>query len=92
MIHRDNAEVVVQQLMSSELYVIQKYVERPLLWHKKKFHFRCYAIVTADLRAYLYQNAFILTASQDYCKSNDDTFTHITNLAVNKVRVFARRR
>ena len=68
--------------------VIQRYVHRPLLWNGKKFHFRCYSMLLADLTALLYQRAFILTAGREY-SLEDDLHRHITNLSINKVRVIA---
>jgi len=75
--------------------VIQKYVSRPLLFQGKKFHFRCYSLLRADMSALLYQNAFILTAGYAYHPSADgtaagdavdamDVHKLVTNLSVNK--------
>jgi len=47
-------------------FVIQKYVATPLLWKGKKFHFRAYTLLRADGGAYLYENAFILSAGLNY--------------------------
>lgn len=39
---------------------------RPLLWHGRKFHFRVYALLRADMSAWLYRTAYILSASRPY--------------------------
>ncbi len=58
---------VCNELPSNEKFVIQKYVYPPLLYQsKKKFHFRCYAVMMADGSALFYEKGFILTASNDY--------------------------
>ena len=43
-----------------------RYVPRPLLWHQKKFHFRCYSLLRADMSAYLYEKGFIICAGLPY--------------------------
>jgi hypothetical protein len=83
--------------MKTEEYVIQKYVPRPMLYKGKKFHFRCYSLLRADMSALFYHMAYILTAGYNYNKSTDassfspgdnesdmDIRKLITNLSVNK--------
>lgn len=68
-----------------------------MLWKGRKFHFRCYAALSADMSAWLYRTAFVLCASRPYSLENDDQIAvegghagladelvHISNLAVNK--------
>lgn len=43
-----------------------RYVPRPLLWHGKKFHFRCYSLLRADMSAFLYKKGFIICAGLPY--------------------------
>ena len=72
----------------------QRYVARPLLWRGRKFHFRAYAAVRADMSAWLYRTAYILCASKPYSLGEataegvqaglTDELMHISNLAVNK--------
>lgn len=78
-------ERVLPRVMRHEVYVVQRYICRPLLYHGRKFHFRCYALLTGDLRAYLYKRAYILAASNPFSLSDSDDLTHLTNLSVNKV-------
>ncbi|CAM9493544.1 unnamed protein product [Scytosiphon promiscuus] len=96
-LHEGNWKHVTDALSDEESYVIQRYVARPMLWRGRKFHFRAYALVRADMSAWLYQTAFILSASRPYslaavCANSDDgggaefadDLVHISNLAVNK--------
>lgn len=68
-----------------------------MLWRGRKFHFRCYAALSANLSAWLYRTAYILCASRPYSlavapgKANGtgwdglvDELVHVSNLAVNK--------
>lgn len=84
-VSQDNYQSIVLTLPTKDQFVIQKYVENPLLYCGKKFHYRCYACIFGDMSSYIYSHAFILTASNEYNKNNaNEILTHITNLAVNK--------
>lgn len=69
-------------------YIIQQYIERPLLIHKRKFDIRCYALVTSIdgvLQAYFYNEGYLRTASKEYNKKNlANKFIHLTNDAIQK--------
>eukprot|EP00903_Cladosiphon_okamuranus_P010040 g9520.t1 len=65
-LHEGNWKTVTEELSDDESYVIQRYVARPLLWHGRKFHFRVYALLRADMSAWLYRTAYILSASRPY--------------------------
>ena len=83
--NRENAPEVLAQLQPTDEYILQEYVNHPMLWHGKKFHFRCYTLIRGDLSAYVYSNAFVLTAGHAYDTSpGADVHKHITNLSVNK--------
>lgn len=50
----------------------QRYVARPMLWRERKFHFRVYALLRADMSAWLYRTAYILAASRPYSLGRSD--------------------
>lgn len=83
-VNRDNYKEVIQAIPNNTEYVIQKYVQNPMLFNGKKFHFRCYSVMMADSTALLYEKGFILTCAVDYAINSDDPMSHITNLSVNK--------
>jgi hypothetical protein len=89
--HRGVRDSVLARLQTRELYVVQRYVLEPLLYQGRKFHFRCYALITATLVPYLYRHAYILAASNPYSLEDSADLTHLTNLSVNKVRAKADR-
>lgn len=69
-------------------YIIQQYIERPLLIHKRKFDIRCYALITSIngvLQGYFYNEGYLRTASKEYNKKNlANKFIHLTNDAIQK--------
>jgi len=81
----ENYSRVTAEFAKDDELVIQKYVHSPLLWKGKKFHFRAYSVLRADMSALLYSKAFILTAGQLYdANASADATKHITNLSINK--------
>ena len=69
-------------------FLIQKYLESPLLIHKRKFDIRCYALITCcrgHVQAYFYHDGYLRTSSREFSTANvDDRFVHLTNDAVQK--------
>lgn len=82
--NKSNHSKVVSELPANEEYVIQRYVNNPMLFRGKKFHFRCYSIMTASGAALVYRNSFILSAGLDFDYNDDDVRKHVTNLSINK--------
>ncbi len=70
-------------------YVIQRYVNNPLLWDGKyKFHFRVYCVLNASMEFYAYRKAFAHVCNKEYVDVNteNDEFDpeiHISNVAAN---------
>jgi hypothetical protein len=86
---RDQLQDIVDGLFDEEIdgvqlreFVIQRYIDRPLLLQddKRKFHLRVYVLCVGRLRVYVDRDILALFASQDY--SLDDlgnTNVHLTN-------------
>lgn len=68
--------------------VLQKYIERPLLYDGRKFDVRCYCLVTHDHRIYFYEEGYLRTSTHaftmDACPDVADRLIHLTNNAVQK--------
>jgi len=76
--------------VSRSEYVVQRYIEKPLLLDGLKFDMRIYVVVTSvvPLRAYLFKEGLARFCTVPYQAPKDgnlrDTCMHLTNFAVNK--------
>ena len=72
-------------LVKSDFFVIQKYIERPLLINERKFDIRLWVLVTHDLDCYLFEEGYIRTSSYKYscdAESIGNLLVHLTNNAI----------
>jgi hypothetical protein len=62
-------------------YVIQKYIERPMLYHSRKFDIRVWALFTGDdTKVYFYKRGYLRTSSDEFTtRINDNKAVHLTN-------------
>jgi len=76
-------------------FVIQSYLEKPLLVGGFKFHFRMYTVLTGILdnfEAYLYKDGHALFSTKEYTINDNtlgkdfDPFIHLTNWSINFVK------
>lgn len=68
-------------------FIIQKYIEEPILFQRRKFDLRIWALISHDARFYLFKEAYVRTSSQEYDLSEakmDQVYVHLTNNAVQK--------
>ena len=69
----------------SHTYIIQKYIEHPLLFENRKFDIRCFCLITSvngNIKAYYYQDGYLRTCSRDYSVDTMAKSVHLTNEAV----------
>ncbi len=74
-------------MIKSRTFVIQKYVEKPLLIHERKFDIRVWALVTQEMRLYFFKEGYIRTSCEAYNMDEDainKRDIHLTNNAVQK--------
>ena len=81
-------EKVPSKSNETRTYIIQKYIEKPFLIHKRKFDFRCYGLITSIngvLQGYFYSEGYLRTTSCDYnVRDTSNNFVHLTNDAIQK--------
>eukprot|EP00826_Nyctotherus_ovalis_P033192 TRINITY_DN2679_c0_g1_i5.p1 TRINITY_DN2679_c0_g1~~TRINITY_DN2679_c0_g1_i5.p1 ORF type:complete len:378 (+),score=76.62 TRINITY_DN2679_c0_g1_i5:64-1197(+) len=68
-------------------FVIQKYVEEPLLIEGRKFDIRVWVLVTHEVDCYFFKEGYLRTSSAEYkidMENLDNRFVHLTNNAVQK--------
>ena len=65
-------------------WVLQRYIDKPLLLSGHKFHLRVYILCVGALRVYTFDQILLLLAAHTYDLSNtDDIYSHLTNTARN---------
>lgn len=60
-------------------WVIQKYIEKPLLYNGRKFDIRMWAVMTWKQELYFYKPGYLRTSSDAYSLDADTNYVHLTN-------------
>ncbi|KAI9277659.1 tubulin-tyrosine ligase family-domain-containing protein [Sporodiniella umbellata] len=64
-------------------WVIQRYVDRPLLVNDRKFHVRAYVLAKSNIQVFLYRDMLALFALKKYNRdAMDDLLVHLTNTCI----------
>ena len=66
-------------MTKGEKIIIQKYIERPLLFNGRKFDIRVLGLMDANKNFYLYKPCYLRTSSDEYTLSKMNKFIHLTN-------------
>ncbi|CAD8157486.1 unnamed protein product [Paramecium pentaurelia] len=73
---------------AQKTFIVQKYIENPLLYNQRKFDIRCYILFTSvngQHKGYWYKDGYIRTSSQEFSLMNlSNKLIHLTNDAVQK--------
>lgn len=64
---------------SGETVVVQKYIERPLLYHGRKFDIRVLALIDHNKNLWRYKPCYLRTSSDPYSLASNSKFIHLTN-------------
>ncbi len=64
--------------------IIQKYIEKPLLYKKRKCDIRIWVLLSHKMKVYVFKEGHLKTCSVDYNVDSKDAFTHITNYSFQK--------
>ena len=73
-----------------EHWIVQKYIERPLLIEKRKFDIRAWMLLTTSkdgnkaIEAYIYDEWYVRLSSEEYQTDSFDRYIHLTNWSVQK--------
>jgi hypothetical protein len=80
---------VKKKLINSRMYcsneiIIQKYLDNPLLYKKRKFDIRCFVLVDFNLNVFFCREGHLKGSSESYNLYNTNKFIHITNHSLQK--------
>jgi hypothetical protein len=74
-------------IIKSKAFVIQKYIERPLLLYGRKFDVRVWVLVTHEMKVFFFPEGYLRTSSEIFSMEGqaiDKRNVHLTNNAVQK--------
>ena len=71
-------------IYQSSTIIIQKYIEKPLLYFGRKFDIRIWALLTQDLKVYVFNEGHLKCCSVKYDLSSNDNYSHLTNYSFQK--------
>jgi len=77
-----NLNVILKKMRdkpNGSLWVVQKYIEKPLLIAGRKFDIRVWALVTGKRELFYYKLGYVRTSSFEYDLEGSDTYIHLTN-------------
>ncbi|OMJ75087.1 hypothetical protein SteCoe_25864 [Stentor coeruleus] len=84
----DQIKEIINKHQENRTYIIQKYIQNPLLINKRKFDIRCYALITSfanQLQGYFFKDGYLRTSCKEFnIKNTNDKFIHLTNDAIQK--------
>ena len=69
----------INKKKQNQNWIVQKYIEKPLLYKGRKFDVRVWVVVTAKFEIMMYTQGYIRTSSNEYTLKSYDNFIHLTN-------------
>ncbi|XP_075149250.1 tubulin tyrosine ligase-like 3A [Haematobia irritans] len=78
--------IVNPPIASKSRFVVQKYMERPLIIHQTKFDIRQWFLISniQPLMVWMYKECYLRFSSQEYTLTNHHESVHLTNHAIQK--------
>jgi hypothetical protein len=90
-IRQEALDTALETSTCRSAWVVQKYLERPLLYHGRKFDVRLFVVLETaprsplGLRLYVHREGYGRTSSEPYSLHATHNSMHLTNFAVQKV-------
>ena len=80
---------IIKKSIYSKMYccndiIIQKYLDNPLLYKKRKFDIRCFVLLDSNLNLFYCREGHLKGSSELYNVKNSNKFIHITNYSFQK--------
>ncbi len=85
--HDDETPKQVVSILKTDIFVLQKYIEKPLLINNRKFDVRMWVLVTQEHKCYLFKEGYIRMSGHQYSLEEEDynnLAVHLTNNAIQK--------
>ena len=80
----ENNEIKGTKFYCCNDIIVQKYLDNPLLYQKRKFDIRCFVLLDSNLNLYFCREGHLKGCSEFYDLNNTNKFIHITNYSFQK--------
>ena len=81
----EKAYIPGQTNVKSDIFVVQKYIEKPLLISERKFDIRLWVLVTHEHRCYYFREGYCRLSGKKFTlEDKENLFVHLTNNAIQK--------
>ena len=77
-------KIINSRMYCSNEIIIQKYLDNPLLYQKRKFDIRCFVLVDCNMNLFFCREGHLKGSSESYNLNNTNKFIHITNHSLQK--------
>lgn len=80
-------QTTTKSVLKFNSFIIQKYIEQPLLIYKRKFDIRIWVFVNYNHDCYFFKEGYLRTTSTEFnidMDNIDNKFVHLTNNAIQK--------
>jgi hypothetical protein len=77
-------KITFSKMYCSNEIIIQKYLDKPLLYFKRKFDIRCFVLVDSNLNIFFCKEGHLKGSSELYDLNNTNKLIHITNYSLQK--------
>lgn len=67
---------------AGDTFLLQKYIEKPLLYNGRKFDIRQWILLTHDKKAYFCREGYLRLSTEEYTLENLSNDIHVTNNAI----------
>ena len=64
--------------------IIQKYLEKPLLYDERKFDVRIWVLLNHEMNVYICKEGHLKISSEKFSIENNDLYVHLTNYTIQK--------
>ena len=68
----------------SSMVILQKYIEKPLLYYGRKFDVRIWVLLTHKMEVYVFKEGHLKATSVKYDVLSKNSYVHLTNYSVQK--------
>jgi len=77
-------EIQNENQIISDKVILQKYLEKPLLYNDRKFDMRIWVLLNHEMNIYICKEGHLKVASEKYYIQSNDLYVHLTNYTIQK--------